>query len=135
MNDQVKIILNENVLGVLATVNEDGSPWATPLHLVSDDTYVYWFSHESCIHSRNVARDSRASIAIFSPDESQGVKGVYLRGTIQQLLGNEREQAVTVFKQRFGQLPAVFSDVPAYRLEIGTRDEQKSTGSCWYFYS
>ncbi len=135
MNDQAQVVLDQNVLGVLASVNEDGSPWATPLHLVSDGAYVYWFSHEACIHSRNLKRDSRASISIFSPDESQGVKGVYLRGNAQRLAEGERPQAVAVFTERFGQLPAVFSEVPGYRLAIGTLDEQKSTGNCWYFYS
>lgn len=135
MNKKVKMVLDENVLGVIATVNDDGSPWATPLHILANDKYVYWFSHESCIHSKNIKRDSRVSISIFSPDESEGVKGVYLRGKAEQMTDTERSQAIALFKQRFGALPPVFGNVPAYRASIGTLDEQKSTGNCWYFYS
>lgn len=135
MNEQVKAIFQENHLGVLATLNEDGSPRATPIHLVSDNQFVYWFSSEQTVHSENIVRDSRASIALFSPDTSKGPEGVYLHGKVEQLDDNERQEARDIFVGRLGSMPPVFENWSAYRLSIGTLDEQKSTGSCWYFYS
>ena len=135
MNDMARAILNDNVLGVLATVNADGTPWATPLHFVHDGTALYWFSSEDRAHSDNVARQPRVSAVIFSPDESEGPKGVYVSGTAKLLDEGERSAALELVKQRLGAVPAVFEKASAYRLPIGALDEQKSTGNCWYFYS
>lgn len=135
MNEQARAILDANVLGVLATVNEDGSPWATPLHFVADDEALYWFSSSSRAHSSNLARDSRANVALFSPDTSKGLHGVYVSGRAEALGDAERARAHQIFEQRLGVVPVNFATWGAYRLPIGTLDEQKSTGSCWYFYS
>ena len=67
MDDEARIILQENVLGTIATINEDGSPWSSPVHVFSDDEAVYWFSHEASQHSVNVEKDPRVSVAYASP--------------------------------------------------------------------
>lgn len=135
MNEQTRAILNENILGVLATINEDGSPWATPLHIVSDDTALYWFSAHDRVHSANLARDNRATITIFSPDTSHGLQGVYVSGQAELLDSEGHARAHELFQKRLGTVPPSFANWSAYRLPIGTLNEQKSTGNCWYFYS
>jgi general stress protein 26 len=113
MTDQAQAIFDSNVLAVLATINQDGSPWATPVHVATDGVYVYWFSHDTTVHSQNIERDARISLSLFSTDESKGPKGVYINGV----------------------LPPVFATASAYRLPVGEFSEEKSTGNCWYFYS
>ena len=135
MTEQAKSIFDDNVLGVLATVNEDGSPWSTPLHVVTDGTAVYWFSKDTTMHSQNIARDGRVSLALFSPDESKGPKGVYINGRAEKLTGDDDKRAREVFIARVGSLPPVFATASAYRLLLGTYSDEKSTGNCWYFYS
>lgn len=135
MNDEIRAIFTETVLGTLATVNTDGSPWATALHVVADDEAVYWFSSEAVQHSQNLARDGRASLSVFSADESKGPTGVYLNGTVETLDDEARAAAYAKAVQRLGALPASFATATAYRLRVGTLDEQKSRGRCWYFYS
>lgn len=135
MNEQARAILDENILGVVATINEDGSPWATPLHFVGDDKALYWFSTTDRVHSVNIERDNRVGVSIFSPDESQGPKGVYVHGRAERLDDEGRVEAYKLFEGRLGSVPAVFDTASAYRLSIGTLNEQKSTGNCWYFYS
>ncbi len=135
MTEQAQVVFDENVLAVLATVNEDGSPWATPVHIATDGEYVYWFSHELTVHSQNVARDARISVSLFSPDESRGPKGVYVNGSAEKLAGEQVDTARQVFTNRIGTLPPVFATASAYRLPLGQFNEEKSTGSCWYFYS
>lgn len=135
MNDQARKILDENVLGVLATVNEDGSPWATPLHFAHDGEALYWFSANERVHSINIVRDGRANVALFSPDTSGGLKGVYVSGRAEVLAEEERSRAHDLFVSRLGSVPPSFASWNTYRLPIGTLDEQKSTGGCWYFYS
>jgi len=135
MTDDAQAVLDQNILGHLATVNEDGSPWSTPLHLVSDGEALYWFSKADKVHSQNLVRDPRASVSIFSPDESRGPSGVYVSGRVEVLDGEGHQHAYELFQQRLGTMPPAFDGATAYRLPIGTFSEEKSTGKCWYFYS
>lgn len=135
MNEQMKAVFDESVIGVLATINEDGSPWASPLHLVLGDGYIHWFSTEDKVHSLNVARDSRVSIAHFSRDTSGGPKGVYINGEAELLDEEGRKKTYELFQRRLGNVPSAFENASAYRVPVGDYSEQKSTGNCWYFYS
>lgn len=137
MTDEARVILNNNVLGTIATLNEDGSPWATPLHVFYDEatSAVYWFSHETTQHSLNVARDSRVSLTLFSPDESHGPKGVYISGIAVQLDEESTTKAKDVVRVRLTTLPPIFDTASAYMLQIGNFNSSKSTRNCWYFYT
>ena len=135
MTDQAQAVFDENVLGVLATVTEDGAPWTSPLHVVTDGDYIYWFSKDTTVHSQNIARDARVSLSLFSPDESRGPKGVYINGRADKLAGEDDQLARQVATARLGSLPPVFDVASAYRLPLGTYSDEKSTGNCWYFYS
>ncbi len=135
MNEQAKKIFAENILGAVATVNEDGTPWSTSLHLVADGEAVYWFSGEGAVHSQNIARDPHVSLTMFTPDESHGPTGAFINGTAQQVAGADYDAAVALYAQRAGAFPAAFSGMNAYKLPVGMLDAQKSTGNCWYFYS
>lgn len=135
MHDDIRAIFTDTVLGTLATVNQDGSPWATALHVVADEDAVYWFSSDAVQHSQNLARDGRASLSIFSPDESAGPTGVYLNGVVELLDAETREQAYALAGRRIGTLPSSFATATGYRLRFGELDTQKSRGRCWYFYS
>lgn len=133
--NQVNELFAENILATLATVNADGTPWSTPLHVASDGEYIYWFSKESTIHSQNIARDPRVSLTLFSPDESRGPKGVYVNGQVELLRGDSEQAAREIIGMRLGSFPPAFAAAKAYRLPIGVYNAEKSTGNCWYFYS
>lgn len=135
MTEQARLIFDENILGMIATVNKDGSPWVSPLHMVTDGEYVYWFSKETTTHSENIVRDARVSLSIFSADTSKGPKGVYVNGRAEVLSGDDDIRARNVATKRLGSLPPVFDVAAAYRLPLGQYDDEKSTGNCWYFYS
>jgi uncharacterized protein YhbP (UPF0306 family) len=137
MTDDARAILQNNVLGSIATINEDGSPWSTPVHVFYDEANeaVYWFSHETTVHSQNVARDARVSLTLFSPDESQGPKGVYINGQVEKLDVDKTTTAKDVVRARLTTLPPIFETATAYMLKIGTFNSSKSTRNCWYFYT
>ena len=137
MTDEARAILNNNVLGTIATLNEDGSPWATPVHVFYDEaeSAVYWFSHETTQHSLNVAHDPRVSLSLFSPDESHGPKGVYINGQAEKLSDEKTATAKQVVVARLTTLPPVFDTATAYMLKIGNFNSSKSTRNCWYFYT
>ena len=135
MNEEVKVILSENLVGAIATINDDGTPWVSPVHIVSDDTAVYWFSMEDKQHSQNVARDPRVSLSLFSPDLSRGPKGVYINGNAEILDVTATTEAKKLLEARIGFLPQSFIEATGYRLPLGEINRGKSTGNCWYFYS
>ena len=135
MNEEAKAILSENILGTVATINEDGSPWTTPIHVFSDDEAVYWFSNEDKLHSINIDRDPRVSLALFSPDLSRGPQGVYVSGFATKLDDESTAAAKQLMVAKIGKIPPHFEQATGYRLEIGQLNSGKSNGNCWYFYS
>lgn len=135
MSNEAREILNSNLFGTVATVNEDGSPWNSPIHVFSDEQAVYWFSSEERQHSLNVARDPRVSLTLFSTDLSQGPKGVYINGPATKLDVDATTEAKKLIEAKIGKVPPVFETAAAYRLPIGQINSGKSVGNCWYFYS
>ncbi len=135
MNDAVFAIFGEQVVASLATLNPDGTPRATPLHTVTDGQAVYWFSPATAVHSHNIAQDNRVSLCLASPDESHGLRGVYIAGRAELVADADRRRIVELYTARTGGFPAQFADWRAYALPVGKLDKQKSTGNCWYFYS
>ena len=135
MNDEARSILKENILGTIATLNEDGSPWSSPVHVFSDDEAVYWFSHDTAQHSKNVAKDPRVSLTLFSPDTSRGPKAVYISGKVTTLDVDQTTEAKKLMEAKIGGIPAFYEKATAYRLPIGEFNRGKSYGNCWYFYT
>ena len=133
--DSIEQIFKDNLIGSIATLNQDGSPWVTPVHIVADENAVYWFSKETVQHSQNVARDPRVSLTLFSSDLSKGPKGVYVNGTVSKLDVASTTEAKQLLEAKIGFIPPNFIDATAYRLEFGELNRGKSTGNCWYFYS
>lgn len=131
--ENIKAILADNLIGTVATLNEDGSPWATPVHIFSDDTAVYWFSKETHQHSVNVQRDSRVSVALWS--NVQRTKGAYISGIATKLNADETARALDIVVATVGGIPPVFENTSAYRVEIGPSNTSKSSENRWYFYT
>ena len=52
--------------GVIATVNQDGSPHNSPVFMAFDaDHNAYWASNPDAVHSQNIARTGQVFIVIF----------------------------------------------------------------------
>ncbi len=135
MTDEARTILNENIIGAIATINSDGSPWVSPIHIFSDDEAVYWFSKETAQHSQNIVRDPRVSLTLFSTDLSQGPKGVYINGVAEVLSVDATTKAKTLIEAKIGKIPTNFLETTAYKLKIGELNRGKSSANCWYFYT
>jgi len=135
MTDEARAILNDNLLGTVATINEDGSPWNSPIHVFSDEEAVYWFSSEDRQHSLNVARNPRVSLTLFSPDLSEGPKGIFVNGNVTKLDVDATTEARKLIEAKIGKIPPVFETATAYRLPIGLLNSSKTSKNCWYFYS
>ncbi len=85
---------------VLATADEDGVPWASPVWFAPDGyTRFLWVSRPDTRHSRNLAVRPQLSIVIFDSSVPIGTgEGVYMDAVAEQLA--EPERAIEVFSRR-----------------------------------
>jgi general stress protein 26 len=89
-------ILNTSLYAVIATVNEDGTPWNSPVFFCRDDQFaLYWASTLASRHSQNILRNNKVHIVIFDPNASWGQgKGVYLNTNVSILDNRDEIEAV-----------------------------------------
>lgn len=127
--------ITETVLvGSLATVNEDGSPWSTPLHMVFTDEQVIWLSPRDTQHSHNIERDPRVSIVLWSKDELPNVKGVYVQTTAERVEGVAEVAARQRYAARLGgAIPERFIGAETYVAPLGDINTTKTRGGRLYF--
>ena len=125
-------ILQKNPIAVLATHASEAGALATPLHVVYDNEAVYWLSLDTAEHSRNIS-NGLIAMTIFSPQTSNGLEGVYLRG--RATVYDDTKYVRNMFAERFGMVPPTLEKATAYRLPVGRYNQEKSFGNCWYFYS
>ena len=84
---------------VLATADEQGVPWASPVWYAPDGHRRFlWVSREDTRHSRNLAVRPRLSIVIFDSGAPIGTgEGVYMDAVAEQL---DEPGAIEVFSRR-----------------------------------
>lgn len=67
LEERILNLLSTHNLAVIATVNSDGSPAATPVRYYSLGFEVFYSSWNASPKSRNLARDPRVSAGIVAP--------------------------------------------------------------------
>lgn len=139
MNELVQTILRNNAYGTIATVCEDGSPWATPVHIVYDETTLYWLSAESTTHSQNIARDGRVFVTVFNSSQTVAEPGdraaLYLQTEAHKLEGDDELAAREIFADRYPDEDnrKVGADaIGVYAAPLGILDVQKSDAQRCY---
>lgn len=71
---------------VLATANEDSTPWAVCLHKAYDtDINFIWKSAKSAEHSRNLYKRPDVAICMFSKTPEVGDFGFYCKATAHEV--------------------------------------------------
>jgi putative heme iron utilization protein len=125
--EYARTILSGSSVATLATLTEDGSPWASVVQysLLDDGTPVLILS-TLALHGRNVKVDPRASLALAGPvpeGHDPGDSGrVTLAGRVEQPTGDELEAAKSSY---FAATPAAelyteFGDFTVYLLRPET---------------
>lgn len=139
MNELVQTILRRNAYGTISTTTADGSPWATPVHIVYDDTSIYWLSAVSTVHSQNIQRDSRVFITVFNSSQTVAEPGdraaLYIQTEARKLEGDEELAAREIFADRYPDEDnrKVGADtIGIYAAPIGTLDTQRSDAQRCY---
>lgn len=95
-------IIESNLYMVLATADETGRPWASPVYFANSGyTEFFWVSSPDATHSRNIATRPQISIVIFDSRVAIGTgQGVYMPAVADEVTGAELERGIEVFSQR-----------------------------------
>jgi pyridoxine/pyridoxamine 5'-phosphate oxidase len=80
-------VLDRNRYFTLATADEDGRPWSSPVWFASEDHRTFWWvSRPGSVHSRNIhARPEVAAVAFDSTVVPGTAQAVYLRALAAQV--------------------------------------------------
>ena len=86
LEERILNLLSSQNTAVIATVNADGSPAATPVRYFSLGLEIFYTSWNASPKSRNLARDPRVSAGIVAPLVGQASsRGAQLFGTARTL--------------------------------------------------
>ena len=93
-------IIDANRYMTLATADEQGSPWASPVWYSPVEYREFlWVSSPDARHSRNLAARPQLAIVIFDSHEAGGWKALYMSAVAEQLAEAEVDDAIHVFSR------------------------------------
>lgn len=94
--EMTKEIIENNKFLSLATVDNDGKVWSTPLSYSFDDNYNFYFTSElDSKHIINIMDNPEVSFTIFdSTKRVSDIDGLQIRGIVGQVDKNELEKVV-----------------------------------------
>jgi hypothetical protein len=102
LTTRARTIIDANLYMTLATADEAGRPWPSPVYFAHDAYREFvWVSRPGAVHSRNIATRPQVGIVVFDSRVPIGTGGgVYMSATAEELLGGDREGALAVFSAR-----------------------------------
>src|SRR5215475_13689053 len=109
-------IIDANLYMVLATADEAGRPWASPVYFANHGYgEFFWLSSPDATHSRNIGVRPQISIVIFDSQVPIGTgQAVYMPAVAEEVPRGEIERGINVFSQRsqaHGGVPWSLDDV------------------------
>ena len=95
-------IIDGNMYMVLATADETGRPWASPVYFANSGySEFFWVSSPQATHSRNIAVRPQLGIVVFNSQAPIGTgQGVYMAAEAQEISGPELERGIDLFSRR-----------------------------------
>jgi pyridoxine/pyridoxamine 5'-phosphate oxidase len=96
---QARAILDANRFMTLATADESGVPWASPVWFASADYHAFfWVSAPGARHSRNLAARPQVGIVIFDSQVPGGAgQAVYMSATAEEVAGADVDEGMEIF--------------------------------------
>ena len=100
--DIARGIISASLYMVLATADETGRPWASPVYFANSGyAEFFWVSSPDAAHSRNIAVRPQVSIVIFNSQVPIGAgQGVYMAAAAQEVTGAGLDRGLEVFSRR-----------------------------------
>ena len=92
-------IIQANEYMILATADESGRPWASPVWFATADTReFFWVSSPGTRHSRNLAVRAELAFSIFDSQQVPGTgRGVYASAVAVEVPEHEIDAGIAVF--------------------------------------
>lgn len=99
MSEVVRSIVEKNAYMTLATADEHGTPWASPVWYATANCREFvWVSSPSARHSRNLAVRPELAIVIFdSRQRPYTSEGVYISARAEQVPDRELDRCLAIF--------------------------------------
>ena len=101
LQSHAEAIIDASGYMTLATADEHGLPWASPVWFASADHREFlWMSSPEARHSRNISVRPDIAIAIFDSRQPPGTgHGVYVAATAAEVPASELDDAIAAFSQ------------------------------------
>jgi hypothetical protein len=95
----LRAIVDANHYMTLATADENGLPWVSPVWFASSDYREFlWVSSPEARHSRNISVRPEVAIVIFDSQQPPGTgQGVYLSATATPVPEHEIDGGIAVY--------------------------------------
>lgn len=129
MSEDVNKVLDTVRVGAMATVNQDGSPLATPLHFARMDDSIVWVSSSESRHAKNVIRTNKLEFAVWNDQR----RAVYLNTSASIAEGEMREKALKSYKEKLGDFLPKVDNLEVFVSPLGKIDENSTTQYMWHF--
>jgi hypothetical protein len=86
---------------VLATADEDGLPWATPVWFATEDLVeLFWVSRPGARHSTNLAARPELGITVFDSRQPAGTgRGAYVSAIGGPVLEDDLDRGLAIFSR------------------------------------
>ena len=87
IEEHAEAIVESNIYMTIATADQAGKPWASPVFFAYDEEYnLYWVSYKESTHSKNIHSRKEIGIVIFNSTLPEGEgEGVYFDATAEAL--------------------------------------------------
>jgi nitroimidazol reductase NimA-like FMN-containing flavoprotein (pyridoxamine 5'-phosphate oxidase superfamily) len=101
-HDAARRIIDANSYLVLATVDESGHPWATPVWFAAvGREQFFWISRADARHSRNIARSPAVGIVVFDSSVAAGqAEAAYFEAEAAEVTAGDHAEALGVYNTR-----------------------------------
>ena len=112
LESMARRVLDDNRYMTIATADEDGSPWVTPVYF-APDAYkrFYWVSEPDARHSRNLERRPEVGIVVFDSQVPIGAaEAVYISARARSVGDPTPELCEVAFRPRFEGVKAFSPD-------------------------
>jgi nitroimidazol reductase NimA-like FMN-containing flavoprotein (pyridoxamine 5'-phosphate oxidase superfamily) len=94
-------IIDSNRYMTLATADETGLPWASPVwYAPAGYREFFWVSSPEARHSRNLATRPRLAIVIFDSHQPGGWHAVYMSAVAEELTDVDVDEGIEIFSRR-----------------------------------
>ena len=106
-------IIDANRYLTLATADESGRPWASPVwYAHAGYREFFWASKPEARHSRNLAARSEVGVVIFDSHVPGTAQAVYMEATAGQVEDVDLERGMEIFNSR-----SVAQGLPVWALD------------------